>query len=231
MGNYIHSSQKSPQLLGITFIENRKFYFQDKEHINTTDVSDTVRDAFQKQKILGEISHLVSNSETMSKSEIVKKMRNIVAKSSVDVNISRIVYDLSQSKGEHDKLKEKISLLDKDADEFIEIIKDLKHDRRQIKNKLEVTQKEYHNLDKYLKDIRSTITVLYKENTDLKELLNQMETNDESIRKQLNLLNDAVSELEENENDQIGQTLDLLHEKILQLETDNKQLHQESIMI
>jgi cell division protein ZapA len=229
MGNYIHSTQTSPQLLGITFIENHKFYFQDKEHINTADVSDTVRDAFQKQKILGEINHLVTDSESMSKSEIVKKMRNIIVKSSIDANISRIVYDLSHIKEERDKLKTKASSLDKDADEFIQIIKDLKHERRQIKNKLEGMQKEYNKLDKYLKDIRSTITVLYKENADLKkedihlkELLNQMENKDEEVQTQLNILNDAITELEENGIDRMDQALDILQEKILELENNNK---------
>lgn len=136
MGNL----QTSPQLLGISFIENYKFYF-DEDSPNTLNVSNVVKDASQKQRILGEIINLVDNAEDLNKSELIKKLRNIIGKSSCDINISRLSYELASQKKNHD--------------EFVKIIKGLKHEKRQIEN----------NSNDYKRIVGS----LYRENAIMKK--------------------------------------------------------------
>lgn len=185
MGNYLSSSQTSPQLLGISFIENHKFYFSDNP--DTSDVANVVKDAFIKQNLLGETMNLLDNAKDLNKSKLIKKLHNIIGKSSSNSNVSRLAYDLAAEK--------------KNYDEFVKIIKELKHDKRQLELKLE-------EAENYLKEIRSTINFLYKENTNFKKdnilikfslekLTSELANKDDEIKKYHDTFKDSSQDQKE----------------------------------
>lgn len=178
MGNYISSPQVSPQLLGISFIENYRFYFQNDKHINTSDVGRVFKSAFRQQKVSGEIMSLINNSDEFTKKELLEKLQSINEKYPGDPNVSRLSFDLVEVKNklisaeqQIEGLKEQVltRMSSSDYDEFVEKIKRLKHDRRQLENRLDILKKEKEELQISLYAARHTAEVLQEDNDTIQE--------------------------------------------------------------
>lgn len=204
MGSYISAPQISPQLLGISFLENHQFYFQDNKPVNTSDVSNTIRNAFRQQKISGEIMSLLHQAHKFSKEEILRKLDDLMEKYPGDLNVSRLAFDLAESKSkllnaEHqiEELNKQISekLNSSEYEEFVQKIKELKHHKRQLECRLEIIIKKYEEIKISFYTAKHTIEVLQEENDIIHKENDELKIQILSLRRENKLIQSRVHQL------------------------------------
>lgn len=219
MGSYVSTPQTSPQLLGISFIENYRFYFQDDKHLNTTDVSNTVKNAFRQQKVAGEVMSIIrdSGAADISKVDIIKKLHDILEKYPGDPNVSRLAYDLSQVKikllsaeqrtddlnrqileklnGRNSSNSSFAAYCDRDYQEFVQKIKELKHNKRELERQLESSRKQYDEIQVSILAARRSIQLLQEENKILDGEINVARIENIEFRKDISLVQIRLNHL------------------------------------
>jgi chromosome segregation ATPase len=200
MGSYISTPQTSPQLLGISFIENYRFYFQDEKPIDTCNVSNIVKNAFRQQRVHGEIMSLIKQGHTFTAEQILRKLNDLMKIYPGDPNVSRLAFDLSEVKANLTRAEFTINDLNKqisdklhpsEYENFVKKIKELRHDKRQLEFKLKDVMEEYDQLNSSINETEDNARILQKK-TDLLYKENQ-----KLKHQNINLYNELVAKNEE----------------------------------
>lgn len=172
MGSTLSTSETSPQFLGISFIQNYRFYFRgSKDVINTVDVAQTVKNAFSYHHIKSQISNLLKNADELNKKQILAELNTISKDCTEEPDISKLTSDLN-------RVKDQLSRLDSHQ-ECIAQIRQLKHDKQTLTKQLEEAREQMTHL-------RSTLRLTRKHKDCLESEIDQLKT---AIHKQKELIN------------------------------------------